>query len=154
MKSIEVRRIHAPASQRRSLLKAGIAAALLPLLPLFPARAAASKEAAPATLDRHFDAALYDVRYPRARAYGRALRGRSEVLHGMKGDPTAVWTELLDPLWRDRPALIAGMTSGLTLFCLEQLAHVHGMRVLERSSVKADQTLVAWVIGPARQQAI
>jgi hypothetical protein len=72
----------------------------------------------------------------------------------MHGDPTAAWLELLDPLWRNGPATVAGMTSPSALFCIEQMAHSHGMRVIERGTVATNEALVAWVIGPARRQEV
>jgi hypothetical protein len=144
-------------ARRRVLLKTGLASTLLPLLPILPARATEQRQmrtVAPVRAAQRFDAVLYDARHVRARAYGRALRRSSAVVHAMHGDPTAAWLELLDPLWRSGPASVAGMTSPSALFCIEQMAHGHGMRVTARSTVAANQTLVAWVIGPVRQQEV
>lgn len=157
MKPNEYPRSEANAGGRRSLLKVGLAVALLPLLPVFPARAAGRADGPRPTTAMHlgrFDAVVYDVRHSRARAYGRALRGRAKAVHAMNGDPTTLWLELLDPLWRDSSARVAGMTNASALFCIEQMAHSHGMRVLERSTPAGNQELVAWVIGPARQQEV
>jgi len=155
MKSIERQPAAAFMARRRTLLKTGLVSALLPLLPLIPVRAAEQGPAVvPIRAGRRFDAVLYDARHASARAYARALRGRTSVAHEMHGDPTAAWLELLDPLWRGGPATVAGMTSPSALFCIEQMAHGHGMRVLERGNAGANQALVAWVIGPARQQEV
>ncbi|GGX95744.1 hypothetical protein GJV26_02555 [Massilia dura] len=138
--------------RRRILLKCGLATAMLPLL---SAKAAlpvqAHGQAAISTMES-YDAVVVDMRHARARAHGLAQRGRAGVIRGMNGDPTTVWQELLDPLWRNGPALVSGMTTGPALFCIEQLAHGHGMRVLERSVQGTDQALVTWLIGPARKQ--
>lgn len=155
MKLIERQHSTAFTARRRVLLKTGLAATLLSLLAGVPARATNQNPApavAPTRARQRFDALVYDARHGRARAYGRALRGRATVVHAMHGDPTAAWLELLDPLWRDGPAHVAGITSAPALFCVEQMAHGHGMRVLERSAAYGNEALVAWVIGPARQQ--
>jgi hypothetical protein len=65
-----------------------------------------------------------------ARAFGGRLR-----LHGIpvfsipEGDITALWLEHLRPLWASGPVPVAGLTTPATLFCLEQLAWQHRLRV-------------------------
>lgn len=155
MKPIERQPSAAWAAKRRVLLKTGIVAALLPTLPIQWAGAAErgpEPAVPPVPAGQRFDAMLYDARDARACAHARTLRDRVARMQAMHGDPTAAWLDVLDPLWRDGPATVAGMTSPSALFCIEQLAHGHGMRVLERGSADTSQALVAWVIGPSRQQ--
>jgi hypothetical protein len=45
------------------------------------------------------------------------------------GDITNLWLRELQPAWKQRPVALAGITRSSTLFCLEQLAWIHGMRV-------------------------
>lgn len=46
---------------------------------------------------------------------------------------TAYWYETLYPQWKQAPVAIAGLTARGPLFCLEQLAWEHGMRVVFRA---------------------
>ena len=48
------------------------------------------------------------------------------------GDVTPVWFHQLDPVWRQYPLAVAGLTTEGALFCLEQLAWDNGMRVAYR----------------------
>jgi hypothetical protein len=77
---------------------------------------------------------LFDTRFPVAVAFSRALLRRGVTLAPFHGDVTAVWFEQLDPLWRREPIRVAGMTTPSTLFCLEQLAWDHGLRVAFRGT--------------------
>ena len=56
------------------------------------------------------------------------MRG-TPVLATRQGDITALWLEHLRPLWASSRAPVAGLTLPGTLFCLEQLAWQHRMRV-------------------------
>jgi hypothetical protein len=50
-----------------------------------------------------------------------------------EGDITALWFEILDPLWRQGKSTVAGVTSPEAIFCLERLAWDHGMRMVFRA---------------------
>ena len=76
--------------------------------------------------------ALFDTRFPAAHAFARALAIRGVSLAPYDGDVTPVWFEQLDPVWRQYPMAVAGLTTEGALFCLEQLAWDNGMRVAYR----------------------
>jgi len=77
---------------------------------------------------------VHDRRYPAALAFGvaaeRAISGAGVV--AIDGDITALWSRDLKAKWSAGSGAIAGMTSARTLFCLEQLAQDHWMRVAVR----------------------
>lgn len=74
---------------------------------------------------------VYDRRYPVARAFGVAAEqaGSNAGTVAIGGDITALWSQDLEPRWCTGDGAIAGMTTARTLFCLEQLASEHWMRV-------------------------
>ncbi len=82
---------------------------------------------------------IYDRRYSAARAFGGAVeRGHSTSgTAAIDGDVTALWSRDLRARWLAGSGAIAGMTTARTLFCLEQLAKDHWMRVV----VRADHSL-------------
>ena len=83
---------------------------------------------------------LYDGRYAAARAFGLA-GARADSIAGtiaINGDVTALWVRDLRGQWLAGGGAIAGMTTARTLFCLEQLARDHWMRVV----IRADHALV------------
>jgi hypothetical protein len=63
----------------------------------------------------------------------------------IRGDVTDLWYGSLSLRWRERPEATAGLTREDSLFCLEQLARDHRMRVVFRES---RGELVSWVIAP------
>jgi hypothetical protein len=82
---------------------------------------------------------IYDCRYSAARAFGIAAEhayatAGTAALHG---DVTALWSRDLRREWLAGGGAIAGMTTARTLFCLEQLAKDHWMRVV----IRADHTI-------------
>ncbi|MBS0367046.1 MAG: hypothetical protein JSR67_14615 [Proteobacteria bacterium] len=76
--------------------------------------------------------ALFDTRFAAAHAFARALAVRGVSLAPYDGDVTPVWFEQLDPVWRQYPLAVAGLTTEGALFCLEQFAWDNGMRVAYR----------------------
>lgn len=75
-------------------------------------------------------AVLVDAALPPARAFAaRAAQLGVPVLALPDGDPTGAWLTLLRPAWQRGPARVVGLTAPATLFCLEQLALAHGLRV-------------------------
>jgi len=108
------------------LASAGIAAALGPY--------AAGASPYPAAGHSALRFALFDTRFPVAVAFSRAMLRRGVTLAPFRGDVTTVWFEHLDPLWRREPIRVAGMTTPSTLFCLEQMAWDHGLRVAFRGT--------------------
>lgn len=113
--------------KRRSVLKAGLATSLLPLLGFNGfAKAFDLQTNVP------LKAILSDARYPVSSAFGAHARAMGIPHLTSKGDITAVWLKHLDPLWREGKASVMGLTTQDQLFCLERLAWDRGMKVLMR----------------------
>ena len=136
--------------KRRHFLLSGAFATGMLTAPL-AARACAAASALPAP-----QLLLHDTRFPAAAGLASSFTARqgnaSVASLPLSGDVTRLWCDTLQPLWQSAPASIAGVTGEDVLFCLEQLAAGHGLRVLERQvlSRTATQALVAWQIGPRR----
>ena len=77
------------------------------------------------------DAILFDSRFPSSRAFGAAAKSVGRATTALQGDVTGLWRHHLRPHWA-RGGAIAGMTTASSLFCLEQLAKDHWMRVVVR----------------------
>ena len=76
-------------------------------------------------------------------------------MQALAGDITRFWHTDLSRQWQKSPDAIAGVTGEDILFCLEQLARDHRMRVLLRHTLEAESdgvsigALVAWSIARA-----
>jgi hypothetical protein len=55
-------------------------------------------------------------------------------VHEIRDDITDLWYHEFSLRWREAPAVVAGVTLSTSLFCLETLAHDHGMRVWFRAA--------------------
>ncbi len=78
--------------------------------------------------------AIYDVSYTPAVEFAAEMRRRGVAIHAIEHDVTRVWFNDLQLRWRRGPAAIAGLTAPEALFCLEQLAWDHRMRVVFRAT--------------------
>jgi hypothetical protein len=78
------------------------------------------------------DAVVVDQRFPESVEFGRTLALNGTQLYSMHGDVTEVWYSRLHPLWKARGGVVAGLTGGGVLFCLERLGWDHGLRVVQR----------------------
>jgi hypothetical protein len=113
----------------------GIAVTVLPLdaTATATARAAPSADAGwgePVALYK----AIYDTRFAASRAFGERMAARGvDTAATTTGDITGLWFDTLYPQWQKGAAAIAGLTARGPLFCLEQLAGDHGMRVVFRA---------------------
>ncbi len=76
--------------------------------------------------------AMVDTRFPESVRFGAELSRNGVALHETRGDVTALWYVHLHPLWKQRPAAIAGLSGYGPMFCLERLAWDHGMRMIFR----------------------
>lgn len=123
-------------TSRREVLKAGLAASALPLAG-GAAFAALAGERQPAAVALY--KVLYDTRFPASVAFAARAAEHGHAVHAMQGDMTQFWYDDLYHRWRQGPAAIAGLTARGALFCLEQLAWDHRMRVVFR----AEHTLAA-----------
>jgi hypothetical protein len=73
---------------------------------------------------------LVDQRYPGATDFGVEAASLGAATTVMHGDITDVWLRDLLPQWKTRPVAIAGMTSGVALYCLAELARDAGLRAV------------------------
>jgi len=135
---------------RREFLQAGIAASVLPM-------AVAGSSFAPSVRDEVAEAAnfykvIFDERFPASVAFGLDWQARGEPVHAIRGDITDLWFHDLHFRWQQGPVSIAGLTAHGPLFCLEQLARDHGMRVISRVEQPSHdlngEPLISWIIGP------
>lgn len=122
---------------RRQFLQA---AAALSAAPAIPVSAAAHEAATPIAL------VIYDDRFEDSRAFGRAALALGARVRRISGDITELWSSELYPMWRERPAVIAGLTPRDAMFCLEQIGWDARMRIAHRAS-HAGETESGW---PAR----
>jgi hypothetical protein len=78
-----------------------------------------------------FHALLIDAALPAAEFLHNRLAANHAAIHQLKaGDLTDFWLHTLEPLWREQPLPIAGLTHSAALMCLEQLAWPSGLRVV------------------------
>ena len=117
-------------SNRREFLVA--AAAAVPAVVVAPSiLASASFDPRPRDGAREVLTALVDERYRESRLFGQHFRSaRKTVRTTPRGDLTQVWLGYLRPVWAREPLAIAGLTPQAALFCLEQLATSHALRVV------------------------
>jgi hypothetical protein len=78
------------------------------------------------------DHVLFDSRYAECRSFAAAARRSGHETAALEGDVTPVWYGMLRSRWAAGGGAIAGMTAPSSLFCLEQLAKDHWMRVVIR----------------------
>ena len=106
-------------------------------------------------LDAH--SILYDRRFAASCMFGAEMARRGGPVRAIDGDVTALWRDELAPLWARGEGVVAGMTTGRTLLCLERLAWDHRLRVTTRVPHAPDadrrtrhsvvaNSLVTWVI--------
>jgi hypothetical protein len=89
----------------------------------------ASAATSPIAHDLH--AVVIDEGHAPARAFGRRLGAYGAgVLSIREGDVTALWLNEIRSAWTQKPAAIAGLTTPAALFCFEQLAFSHDLRVV------------------------
>ena len=123
-------------TNRREFLE-GMGCAAVPLATGLPAQALASP--APP-----FHAVLTDSRFFDSREFGTRLAARgARVLNVANGEISDLWLREIRPRWQRGPAALAGLTDRVTLFCLEQLAWSHGLRVSYHAEHVVDASGVA-----------
>jgi hypothetical protein len=123
-------------SNRRHFLQTAAAATLIP----FTTCVSLAATDAGATIRPRLIVA--EIRWAAAAAFAAEAGIRGIPVRAIDGDVTALWYNELDALWRARPVPIAGLTARPALFCLEQLAWDHGMRVVYHAEhrQRADNT--------------
>jgi hypothetical protein len=118
---------------RREFLQMGVVALSLPIATGARAGTAASapgqaKESAAVALYK----VIFDTRFADSASFAEEAGRLGASIHGIRGDMTDLWYYDLDARWKKSPAAIAGLTAHGPLFCLEQLAWNHRMRVVFR----------------------
>jgi hypothetical protein len=93
------------------------------------------------------DLVIFDSRFSIACNFGAAACRKGQRTLAIQGDVTALWRDDLRLRWATGAAAIGGMTTERSLFCLEQLAKDHWLRVRSRHRVLLNEPLVCWVIG-------
>jgi hypothetical protein len=76
---------------------------------------------------------IFDSRFSAGRAFAAAAASAGRTTVAIRGDVTALWFDDLRVRWATPGGAIAGMTTLRSLFCLEQLAKDHWMRVIVRA---------------------
>jgi hypothetical protein len=75
---------------------------------------------------------LFDERFEASRSFAAGAQRLGCPIQSIAGDVTALWFDELQPSWARGEGTIIGMTTHTSLFCLEQLARDHWMRVTAR----------------------
>jgi hypothetical protein len=75
---------------------------------------------------------LFDNTSADGAAFGAEAAARGAATRAVGIDLGSLWMHEIAPQWKDRPAAIAGLTSGPHLFCLELLARDYGMGLVYR----------------------
>ena len=136
---------------RRELVIAGAAAAGTAAGVLSPVQIVAALPATLISTGHHpVFAVIFDHRFEAARAFAKVAAWRGNRVFSYDGDLTAVWVRQIEPRWSARAGALAGMTTPTALFCLEQLAAQHWLRVVSRTEPRAraatGEALISWVI--------
>lgn len=138
---------------RREFLQRGLAAGAGSLLPLpLWAKAASAAPGHHLPLFRLVHDTRHAASLTQVRRLGTQVLGESVVteslLRAVHGDVTRFWYDELQPVWRQQRMAVAGTTASDVLFCLEQLARDHQLRVLwrEQHAAAAHLPLVSWLI--------
>jgi hypothetical protein len=93
-------------------------------------------------------AVIFDQRFAAARTFASAAAWRGNRIFGYSGDLTSVWLQEIEPRWAARAGALAGISTPTALFCLEQLAAQHWLRVVTRIEQPAGsgEALISWII--------
>jgi hypothetical protein len=89
---------------------------------------------------------LFDSRFAQCRNFGSAAAATGQPTIAFHGDVTHVWRSRLLPYWdargRSGGEAVAGYTTSSGLFCLEQLAKDHWLRVVLRVEASSRESSV------------
>ena len=136
---------------RRTLLKAGFAAYILPrAIPTNHKANVAPRVGEKPVEVHHIYRVVSDRRFAQSVAFSLEAERLGAVPVQIVGDITELWFNDLSLRWKERPYPIAGLTAYGPIFCLERLAWDYGLRVVFRSEHQVlDQTHVQHsVTGP------
>lgn len=118
-------------TNRRRFLQNGVAMSALPLNGFLEPLSGDSKLHSAHRPALH--KAIFDPRYAESATFARAINDLGVPVVGIaNGDPTDVWFDELDLVWREKPIAIAGLTQFGPMFALQSLAQDRGMRVALR----------------------
>jgi hypothetical protein len=133
---------------RREFVFTGVTAGGTAACALWPLRAAALPAVQLPLVERPVFAVIFDQRFAAARAFAQVAAWRGRKVFGYGGDLTAVWLREIEPNWSRHAGALAGITTPTGLFCLEQLAAQHWLRVVSRTEHRAgpNEPLISWVI--------
>jgi hypothetical protein len=157
--------VRTPRLSRRQLIRTGLASSITAALAGWVGPGAATVRLSPgdrATPRRTpsashtvgppvpLHAVVLDERFAEAARFGGIARGQGLPTRAMRGDVTDFWYSELHPLWKQRAVPVAGLTAYAALFCLEQLAWDHRMRVVYRGAhaLRADGSVEHVLAGP------
>jgi hypothetical protein len=132
-------------ARRRDLLRFGIAASLWPLA---HATAAISRGTLPEPGALPIDCLVYDPRFAAARAIGQQATALGLDAYRIDGDVAALWYDDLHPCARQRPLMIAGVTTGSALFCLREMARDANLRLRHHLVHRAGEDLATIAFDP------
>ncbi len=94
------------------------------------ALAAATRTLAAASDHRRIYKVVVDERFAAAAAFAGEARRAGATIHPIRGDVTELWFEDLYHRWRREPAAVAGLTTGVSLYCLSEVARDAGLKVV------------------------
>ena len=79
---------------------------------------------------RELSLALFNARTSEGQSFAAAMNRFGVATEPAGDDVTPLWYDVLHKQWTECPRPLAGLTRSNTLFCLEQLAWDHRMRVV------------------------
>jgi hypothetical protein len=89
---------------------------------------------------------VFDTRFSLARQFAERLAEANWITHGISGDVTPLWHDLLGRQWSQDGVAMYGMTTPHSFYCLEQLVADRFWRV---ASQEPAGSLVRWALQPA-----
>ena len=83
---------------------------------------------------------IFDRTLSEGIAFGTAATRRTTIVDAVDADLGGYWLHTLEPLLKEGPLALAGLTAGAPLFCLELLCRDYGLRTVYRieHSLEAD----------------
>ena len=114
---------------RRSVLQSGIA---IPSAVSIGAALGLSADSRAESAHLLLERFVFDVRFAEADSISKTIGEQGVPLSPIADDLMDLWYDELDPLWREAPYALAGVTLPEALFALETLALDRQMRVVYR----------------------
>jgi hypothetical protein len=95
-------------------------------------------------VDIAFSYAVHDARFPLAQAMAQDLHPRVDQHFAVRGDVTGLWNQALRTQLNEGRGMMVGVTTPLTLFCLQQMVaslHMHVVTRIDVSEHSSDSVL-------------